>query len=1779
MRLFPDRLGPKLNLLLVGSVVLLGVAMAALIFFGFERTQSEATRSSREGLEVEGKRNLGTMTQVQAAFGQSQMETTAGFAQQAARYVVDRSAAAPGEPFDTSRLATLPSGIRYDATTGRRSDLLIPAGATLDDAALRTITESGALDELFPILLQGYSSESRSADYDAIQIYYQTVHNVTRVYPPVVDVAALPAVGADQVLAETMKYGPDANPERKTMWTAPYDDSLGRGLVITAYVPVYQGNEYLGVIGVDLSLERLVDQVEQVRPTASGFAFYIDTEGNLLPTAEALIVRAEIDDPHNAEFAEVTAAMKAGRADVLQAEIDGREMFVAFTPMRGIGGTFALAAPVDEITQQAAEVEASIDEGGRRTLVFALAAMAGVFVVGLAAATWLNRKLVLDPVSEIVRGTRALAAGDLGASIPVRSDDELGVLAQSFNTMSGVLRERTDALRDSEAELSALFAAMTDVVAVVDRSGRFLNIAPTSQAEYLAPTHMLAGRTVYEVYPPEDAEHLMRPVLRALETGRPQNIEYRTMFGEEERWFAASISPRSADDVVVVSRDITERREQEKELREREEQYRSTFESANDGLIITRLEDGGIADVNPAMCEMHGYTKEEFLTLHPTRFIHPDDHYLFVEYIATVAEGGEYRCRARDIRKDGSMFHVEVLGTPVTYNGRRHILGVVRDMTAQVEAEQILERRVEERTGELSALLQVSSAVASTLDATRVARVILDELAEVAQYDAATLAVREGDYMVILDSWGPNADEVVNGPTARYPASAVPRDFWSMMGNGRPVIIGDIRDESVDARAFRKTYREYLELRSFRTIRSWMAVPLLRQGQVVGVLTASHDEPHRFSSEKADLLVAAASQAAVAIENARLFEQTEERTRELSTLLDVSTNIASKLTTDAIVDVILEELRALLDATGASVTTLEGHRALHLGSSNPDIHALVGRGTTFSMRRFGAIWEKLERQEPVLIADVRGEGALAEAYRRAVGPEIDGIYREVRSWMCLPLSYQRRLIGLMFVTHRNPGVFEERDVELARVVANQAAVAIENARLFEETEERTRELTTLLDASTTVASTIELQPLLQLILDQVRTVAEYDRAAVLILDDEKEALRVIATKRSGGEVAPGAPTETRFPVAEAQEFWVEFDAGRPVIIEDARDETLFARVYRRSAAPKTDPNLSQVRSWMAVPLTLQDRVIGIIALTSNKIGIYSERQASLTMAIATQAAAAIENARLFEQTQERTGELSTLLEVSRNVASTLDLRRLLDLTLEQVRHVAPYDGASFLVLHGDMLRIESESRERSTLGLELPTAGSLLWERASHGDTVLIDDVRGDTPEAESWRRAAGPLLDTRYQHVRNWLGVPILLGDRPLGLLALSAHQTGVFNPQHARLARAVADQAAVAIENARLYEEAGRRTRETEALLRADAELYRSLSLDDVFQALCDVAVDVLGMDKCMVTTIEDETGRYTTRASRGLSKESLARMTAIRERTPRAALARMTAPIITEDARTAIPEMREVFEAEGIVSTMDVPIRIEGKVHGDFAVARTRRHVPTSDEQRLFQALADRASVAIQNAALYERAQQAASLEERQRLARELHDSVSQALYGIALGARTARTQLDRDPARAVEPIEYVLSLAEAGLAEMRALIFELRPESLQTEGLVAAIEKQVASTRARYGLDVTAELGTEPDIRLDVKEALYRVAQEALHNVVKHAHANHVRVGLATANGHVALEVRDDGRGFDPDGSYPGHVGLHSMRERIEKLHGTITIESRPGDGASIEVRVPVHGVSA
>ena len=371
--------------------------------------------------------------------------------------------------------------------------------------------------------------------------------------------------------------------------------------------------------------------------------------------------------------------------------------------------------------------------------------------------------------------------------------------------------------------------------------------------------------------------------------------------------------------------------------------------------------------------------------------------------------------------------------------------------------------------------------------------------------------------------------------------------------------------------------------------------------------------------------------------------------------------------------------------------------------------------------------------------------------------------------------------------------------------------------------------------------------------------------------------------------------------------------------------------------------------------------------------------------------------------------------------------------------------------------------------------------------------------------------------------------------------------------------------------------RTRELESLYQADETLYRSLRLDDVLQALVDVSADVVGVDKATVMALNGDGQGLLVRVARGFLQGTLAHQALPREKGIIGETLSIAEPFAVDDVRAdgrVSPQVVQLLEAEGIRALLSVPIMAQDSVFAVFTIYYTGPHEFADEEQRLMQALAHRAGLAIENARLYETARGVAALEERQRLARELHDSVSQALYAIGLNTAAARQDHTADSAHRDRLLGDVMGLAEAGLTEMRALIFELRPESLEQEGLVGALKKQVAAVQARYRLVVNDRLSPEPDVSLPIKEALYRVAQEGLHNVAKHARAQSVDLTLEMQPGQLVLRICDDGKGFDPTGSFPGHLGLHSMRERISAVGGTLDIDSAPGKGTCLGVRLPM-----
>jgi PAS domain S-box-containing protein len=579
---------------------------------------------------------------------------------------------------------------------------------------------------------------------------------------------------------------------------------------------------------------------------------------------------------------------------------------------------------------------------------------------------------------------------------------------------------------------------------------------------------------------------------------------------------------------------------------------------------------------------------------------------------------------------------------------------------------------------------------------------------------------------------------------------------------------------------------------------------------------------------------------------------------------------------------------------------------------------------------------------------------------------------------------------------------------------------------------------------------------------------------------------------------------------------------------------------------------------------------------------------------------------LEQRVQERTRELSTLLEVSHNVTSTLDLNRLVSSVLEQLKVVADYTGSAMLLVEGDaltLLDIRGTNPDAKTMIGRKVSQESLgaMWPLLRSGKPVIIDDVRSDDSISQAYRESVAELLQTTgeavaemlhgpFSYDRSFLAVPIVVKEQVIGIFTLTHNEPGFYTPRQSGLAMAVANQAGLAIENARLYEHVQQASRSTAALAQIASRVAYGGSLQRTLDDICQHVVIATGAAAAGVVLYSTESGQRSMVGAYGLPdgyKEAV--NSVLGSGTVLFAQAAFDGqqPVVTRDTRQKVLESEVSAPLHPFMPTapweavVAVPMIYQGKQLGVLA-----SYVPSNDiderEIAFHSAIADQTAVAVENARLLAEVHDKATLEQRQRLARELHDSVSQALFSINLTARAVESLLKRDNPQtdtAVTRLADLRQLTQGALAEMRALIFELRPRALEEEGLLQAIRKHGSAVAGREMLQVEVVCPLEenlPRLKPAAEEALYRIAQEALHNVVKHARATRVEIYLDydADKQVVSMYIADNGRGFDRSQVPAGHMGLGTMGQRATALGGEYTIESSPGEGTKVMVRVPL-----
>jgi signal transduction histidine kinase len=584
-----------------------------------------------------------------------------------------------------------------------------------------------------------------------------------------------------------------------------------------------------------------------------------------------------------------------------------------------------------------------------------------------------------------------------------------------------------------------------------------------------------------------------------------------------------------------------------------------------------------------------------------------------------------------------------------------------------------------------------------------------------------------------------------------------------------------------------------------------------------------------------------------------------------------------------------------------------------------------------------------------------------------------------------------------------------------------------------------------------------------------------------------------------------------------------------------------------------------------------ERLIGVVFIALAPSAPPIDPTAALVIeAIARQAAMSVENVRLAERSARLLAKEQLLAALGRDISATLDLDTILARTVERVAAAFGSGSLALLGPDGAVAVAAAAPAEAHLLHAPLsPGRGAIGWV-VTHDRSFFANEFAPD---------AALHPVDPAS---RSAIVAPIRSGGRVIGTLNVGSPRPDAFTYEDVDLLEAIAAQVGGPITSARLYAESQhlaaqvQRRADQLAVLNtiaraASASLEEGANLPHV----TDQIRDGFGYHQVDLFLLDEETDELALTASSGACPPM---PPGHRQHVNLGLLgraAREARMVCVADA-PAEPDFLAVAGREATRAQLVMPIVAGGRALGVINVEAPAPDAFSEEDQHLLETVADMLAGALENARLYRKAQAAAVLEERNRLARELHDSVTQQLFSMTLTSQAARAQLERNPQRVAAQLERLQETSTAALAEMRALIFQLRPPALRDQGLVAALQQHAQLLARREGIVIGLSVAGDERHARGIEQPLYRIVQEALNNVFKHANAQNVQVTLEFAPEHVRVRVADDGQGFDLSAAPSGdgrHLGMLSMRERAAEIGGTMEVRSAPGSGTEVVVTVP------
>jgi len=961
----------------------------------------------------------------------------------------------------------------------------------------------------------------------------------------------------------------------------------------------------------------------------------------------------------------------------------------------------------------------------------------------------------------------------------------------------------------------------------------------------------------------------------------------------------------------------------------------------------------------------------------------------------------------------------------------------------------------------------------------------------------------------------------------------------------------------------------------------FVVTPQAEGGKITGALGIARDITERKRAE--------AALRESETDRERASEALARRAQELTALYETSLEINAQREVSTLLHEIVERAARLVGAPmGGLYLMRPDGQTLELVVS----HHLPRdyTGTTFGLGE-GLSGRVAQTGEAMTVEDYqrwegRAEVFAASPFRRVLG---------------VPLKIGNRVIGVINVTDdQNVGPFDEDQVRLLSLFADQAAIAVENARLVETEQQRAKRLAILNHIARALSATLNLDELLELVYRETTTVIQADAFFIALYDRAANELdfriRVDKGIRESAERRPLGPTLTSSIITSKQ----------PRLIRD------FEREKEHLPPVKLWGTEQAPASWLGVPMLLGANVVGVISVQAYRPNVYGPAEQELLSTIADTVAVAIENARLFEAERQQRELAETLRDVARVVSGSLDQGQVLRLILEQLKKLLTFDTASVFLLgeEGKSALVAgigyTDEKMTSQAAGDLLKDSPILGQMARDLKPMVIADVR----QHPGWIWVPGA------EHVRSFIAAPIPVRGKMIGALMVDSVHPNFFGEEHLRVAQSLAQHMAIAFENAWLYEAAQNRARYLATLNEIGQAVTSTLDLDSVLIALLEHVRHVTDAEACSVALTDSETGDLIFRQAAGEAAQAVIGLRLKPNQGIAGWVATHRQSALVPDAASDPRFYSNVDKDTGIV-TRDVacvPLIMHDAVIGVIELLNKRNGGFDEDDVQLLQAVAAQATVAIENAQLYATEQQRAAalaraLEQQReldRLQREFIQNVSHELRTPLTLIRGHAEMLDSgwmgdlppDQRESIGVIsrrtQMLTKLVDNITSTLETEQRELVREPIDLARLVRMVLADYQATAESADLVLSAE--TEPDLPLVSGDmiALRRALDNVVGNALKFTPAGgRVTVRLSCSESAVVLQVADTGIGISGDqldriferfyqvnGStkrrYGGvGLGLALVKQIVEAHGGQITVASEIGVGTTLTIVLPIN----